>query len=253
MQILITGASGTVGQALIQSIHQRGFSYIPMGRNDLDITNEIELDAFLESKKIDAIMHLAKADVTYTERLIRFAKKKHIPFLFTSSYKVFSGKSVSAPYSEYDRPDATDDFANQKLTLERLVLDLYPEGGFVVRLAWQIGHQPGGFQMLSFIKDQMDKKGVFQVSKHLYLSTMFIEDTCEGLLDIIEKHAPGLYHLEGNDGYSFYDIAYYLKTARNQDWIILDDSKKFSKNDVMDNTKVKVKTLSQYGIIHHPE
>jgi hypothetical protein len=80
---------------------------------------------------------------------------------------------------------------------------------------------------------------------------MFLEDTCESLLDLILHYQPGLYHLEGNDGFSFYDIAYFLKHERGQDWIILDDSKKFAKQDTMDNTKVKVKTLSSYGMKHH--
>jgi dTDP-4-dehydrorhamnose reductase len=251
MQILITGSTGTIGIQLIKTLQELGHSYIGLGRNDCDITNEASVNAFLHGKKVDAIIHLAKADEAYTKMLLTYAKEKRIPFVFTSTYKVFSGKVVEAPYSEYSKPDAVDEFATYKLNLERLVLDFYPENAYVIRLAWQIGQQPGGYNMLSFIKDQMDKKGVFQVSKQLYLSAMFIEDTCESIIDIIQSKLPGLYHLEGNDGYSFYDIAYFLKHERGQDWIILDDSKKFSKNDVMDNSKVKVKTLSQYGMIHH--
>lgn len=251
MQILITGASGTIGLQLVKTLSSLGHQTIGLGRSDVDISSEDAVSEFLNSKHIDCVFHLAKADEAYTTMLLTYAKQKRIPFVFTSTYKVFSGKVVTAPYQEFDRPDAFDDFATYKINLEKLVLDFYPEKAYVIRLAWQIGQQPGGYNMLSFIKDQMDKKGVFQVSKHLYLSAMFIEDTCESMIDIVENYLPGLYHLEGNDGFSFYDIAYFLKHERGQDWIVLDDSKKFSKNDVMENSKVKVKTLSQYQMIHH--
>jgi len=251
MQILITGASGTIGTQLVKTIHNTLHQAVTLGRNDVDITSDKAVKAHLDGLKIDAIIHLAKADLTYTKILLDFAKEKKIPFLFTSSYKVFSGKTALSPYSEFEKPDATDDFALNKIAIEKLVLDTYPEKGYVARLAWQIGDKPGGYQMLSFIKDQMDKKGVFQVSKHLYLSAMFIEDTCETLLDLIFNYPAGVYHVEGNDGFSFYDIAYFLKHERGQDWIILDDSKKFAKQDTMDNSKIKLKTLSQHNIKHH--
>lgn len=251
MQILITGASGTIGTQLVKTIKNASHHAIALGRNDVDITSEPAVYEHLETLKIDAIIHLAKADINYTKVLLNYAKEKKIPFLFTSSYKVFSGKTAQSPYSEFEKPDSTDEFAINKIAIEKLVLDTYPEKGYVARLAWQIGDKPGGYQMLSFIKDQMDKKGVFQVSKHLYLSAMFIEDTCETLLDLIVKYPAGVYHVEGNDGFSFYDIAYYLKHERGQDWIVLDDSKKFAKQDTMDNSKIKLKSLSQYNIKHH--
>jgi len=132
------------------------------------------------------------------------------------------------------------------------VFDVYPDS-YIVRLAWQIGKAPGGYNMLSFIKDQMDKKGIIQASKHLYLSAMFLEDTARAIVELLEGYMPGLYHLESNDDYLFYDIIYYLKHHCGHDWIVLGDKKKFAKNDVMENLKVKVLTFEQLGMIHHTD
>ena len=59
-----------------------------------------------------------------------------------------------------------------------------------------------------------------------------------------------MYHLNQNDGYSFYDVIHYLKHEYQQDWIVLDDAKKFSKNDNMENNKVKVTMFSEMGMTH---
>ena len=252
MRIIVTGASGTVGKELMLTIKKRGHIGIPMGRSDLDITNEDAIHSYLEKHQPDAIIHLAKADDMYTRRLALWANENRKKFMFASSYKVFSGKQLEAPYQVYDKPDGTDEFAQYKIGLEKLIFDVYPES-FIVRLAWQIGKAPGGYNMLSFIKDQMDKKGIVQASKSFYLSAMFLEDTTNAMIDLLEGYLPGLYHLESNDDYSFYDIIYYLKHECGHDWIVLGDKKRFSKNDVMENLKVKVPTFEKLGMKHHTD
>jgi dTDP-4-dehydrorhamnose reductase len=249
MNILVTGASGTIGKKLIEIIQKRNHQPFSFDRNSVDISDEQSVHLYLDKINPDAIMHLAKSDETTTKHLLTWSKKHHTKFVFTSSYKVFSGKLVEAPYQVYDRPDATDDFAIGKITQEDLCFDVYPDS-YVVRLAWQIGDAPGGYNMLSFVKEQMRQRGVMSASKGLYLSLMFLEDTCHALIDLVESYLPGMYHLNQNDGYSFYDVIHFMKHHRGQDWIILDDQKKFSKNDMMENSKVKVKMFSELGMTH---
>ena len=112
------------------------------------------------------------------------------------------------------------------------------------------GKAPGGYNMLSFVQEQMKQRGVISASKGLYLSLMFLDDTCHALIDLVESYLPGMYHLNQNDGYSFYDVIHYLKHEYQQDWIVLDDAKKFSKNDHMENNKVKVRVFSEMGMTH---
>ena len=250
MLIAVTGSSGTIGKELIKTIKNRNHNFLQMNRGDLDINNKNEVINFLNLNKPDAIIHLAKADKNYTRVLLEWSKKNNTKFIFTSTYKVFSGKKLDSPYQVYDRPDGTDEFAQYKIELEDLVFDVYPES-YIARLAWQIGKKPGGYNMLSFIKDQIDKRGIIHASKNLYLSAMFLEDTTNALIDLIESYMPGLYHLESNDGFSFYDIIYFLKHTLGHEWIILGDNKKFSKNDLMENNKIKVTTFTELGMKHH--
>ncbi len=250
MKILVTGASGTIGKRLMNIIHLRNHEGFPFVRSDVDITNEKNVHDYVDKINPDVIMHLAKSDESMTQYLLTWSKKHQKKFVFTSSYKVFSGKQVEAPYQVYDRPDGTDSFALDKIKQEDLCFEINPDNSYVVRLAWQIGDAPGGYNMLSFVQEQMKQRGVMSASKGLYLSLMFLDDTCHALIDLVESYLPGMYHLNQNDGYSFYDVIHYLKHQKGQDWIELDDNKKFSKNDNMENTKVKVKMFSEMGMKH---
>ena len=249
MKILVTGASGTIGKRLIEIIQERHHDGVAFLRSDVDISDEKSMHAYLDRINPDSIMHLAKSDEVMTTHLLTWSKKHQKKFVFTSSYKVFSGKTVEAPYQVYDRPDGTDEFAVGKIKQEDLCFEMYPDS-YVVRLAWQIGKAPGGYNMLSFVSEQMKQRGVMSASKGLYLSLMFLDDTCHALIDLVESYLPGMYHLNQNDGYSFYDVIHYLKHEYQQDWIVLDDAKKFSKNDNMENNKVKVRMFSEMGMIH---
>jgi dTDP-4-dehydrorhamnose reductase len=251
MKILVTGATGTIGRRLMDIIPTRGHESVAFDRQNIHIEVENDVIDFLNRVKPDVIMHLAKSSITFSSFLIKWAKNNHKQFVFTSSYKVFNGTQVSGPYTVYDAPDGNDEFALGKIAHERLIFDEYPENSYVARLAWQIDHQPGGHNLLSFVEEQLKRTPIFQVSKTLYLPFMFLEDTCHALIDLVESYVPGLYHLNQNDGYSFYDVLDYLKTQKGHDWIQIGDQKKFGKNDLIENLKVKTTMFSELGMIHH--
>ena len=144
-----------IGKRLIEIIKERNHDGIAFLRSDVDILNEKSMHTYLDRINPESIMHLAKSDEVMTSHLLTWSKKHHKKFVFTSSYKVFSGKIVEAPYQVYDRPDGTDDFAVGKIKQEDLCFEIYPDS-YVVRLAWQIGKAPGGYNMLSFVQEQMN-------------------------------------------------------------------------------------------------
>lgn len=244
MKIVVTGASGTIGQVMMESIKKSDHEGIAFDRNQVDITNEKAVNKYLKSLNPDIIYHLGKSSLEFTKLLGAWAFENQTTLIFTSSFKVFSGKKVQGPYSIYDKPDGTDQFAKDKIAQEQALFEYYPFT-YVVRLAWQIAEEPKGYNFLSFIKNQMDKRGPFKASHQQYFSFMFIEDTVEYLLRLAFQYPPGLYHLNANEYYSLYDVLMNLKEKYNHSWLSFNDQKKLSKNDTM-KSNIDVKTFSDY-------
>ena len=245
MKIVVTGARGTIGQVLMKAIKKQGNEAIAFDRDAVDITDKEKVEHYLYSLQPDRIYHLAKASLAFTEILGAWAYQNKVKLVFTSSFKVFSGKKVEGPYSIFDEPDGTDAFAQGKIAQEKALFEYYPYT-YVVRLAWQIAKEPTGYNFLTFVKDQVDKRGTYHASKQHLISFMFIEDTTEALLNIPNQYPPGLFHLNANEYYSVYDVVMNLKSLYNLDWIRVDDKKRYAKNDTMESN-VSVKTFSDYG------
>jgi dTDP-4-dehydrorhamnose reductase len=247
MKFLVTGSRGTVGKVLIKTLKEKGYETIALVHDQFDVENNDLLLNYLNKEKPDAIMHLAKGGVNMTKTLASWAYEKRKSYLFTSTYKVFSGKKVEAPFTIYDTPDGSDQLAKYKIELEKVSFEANPNS-YVARLAWQITNDVEDYGILSFLKFQMDRRGEVSVSKNHYLSAMFVEDTCERLVHLIEKKMPGLYHLNASDWFSFYDIVYHIKHEMGHDWINLKEPRTLHKNEMIDNLKVEITPLSLQGV-----
>jgi dTDP-4-dehydrorhamnose reductase len=252
MNIIVTGSRGTIGKVLMKTLKKRKHTAIPLIHDEVDFSDQKVITAFLEKHQPDAIMHLAKSEEAITATLAKWAYENRKSYLYTSSYKVFSGKKVEGPFKVTDTPDGTDELALYKQRLEKVSFENNPNS-YVARLSWQITDDPSGYGILMFLKAQMDKAKKVSVSENMYPSLMFIDETANALIDLVEKYQPGLYHLNQNDWYSFYDIVDYLIHEKGHDWIVLDPPRAIRKIEMLDNQKIKLKPLSEYGIKYHKE
>jgi len=221
MKFLVTGSRGTVGKVLMKTLKEKGYETIALVHDQFDVENSDLLLKYLNKETPDVIMHLAKGGVNMTKTLASWAYEKRKSYLFTSTYKVFSGKKVEAPFTIYDTPDGTDQLAKYKIELEKVSFEANPNS-YVARLAWQI--------------------------------TKDVEDYGDRLVHLIEKKMPGLYHLNASDWFSFYDIVYHIKHEMGHDWINLKEPRTLHKNEMIDNLKVEITPLSSQGVKYqHPK
>jgi dTDP-4-dehydrorhamnose reductase len=116
--VLITGATGTLGQAFARICAHRGLKHVLTSRAELDITDEGSIAAALERHRPWAIINTAgfvrtwEADekfdeclainATGPELLARACQAAGLPFITFSSDLVFDGKA-GRPYVEPDR------------------------------------------------------------------------------------------------------------------------------------------------------
>jgi len=245
MKVLVTGASGTIGQVLMDALKEKSIEAYAFDRTAIDIKKQSEVNKYLNDLKPTVIYHLAKSSLEFTDMLGQWVFDNQAKLIYTSSFKVFSSKNTQGPHSIFDIPDGTDSFAKDKIAQERCLFEYYPYTQ-IVRLAWQISHDAKGHTFLNFVKKQMEKDGEFNASRSHFISFMFIEDTVEHLMKFPTHFPSGLFHLNANEFFSVYDLLKNLKEQYKHDWLKFNDQKKVEKNETM-KSNLEVETFSDKG------
>ncbi len=151
-RLLVTGSSGFLGWTVCQvaketydvygtySTHPVSLPNVSFIKNDL--TDFATVKDLFSQVKPDAILHLAAQskpnfcqvnpqlsqtiNVTATLNLARLCAELRLPFVFTSTDLVFSGKN--APYKESDSVSPINIYGQQKAAAEAQILNIYPQG-----------------------------------------------------------------------------------------------------------------------------
>ncbi|MDO8339829.1 MAG: SDR family oxidoreductase, partial [Candidatus Burarchaeum sp.] len=151
MRLLVVGASGQLGRALVEAALEWDFEVTgtyesrpengpsaPLQHFHLDMTDAKEVEAVFEKAKPDACVLAAaytnvdgcetdpaKADrinVEGTRNVAEACKKRNCLFVFISSDYVFDGKK--GPYSEEDKPNPINHYGKTKLEGEKIAQGL---------------------------------------------------------------------------------------------------------------------------------
>ena len=151
MRILVTGREGQVARSLIECGSRAGHDIVPLGRPELDLTNESgAIIAAIEGQRPDVVVSAAaytavdKAE-SEPDRVFatnergagagaRAARLLDVPLVHLSTDYVFDGSQAS-PYVEEDSPAPTGVYGASKLAGEKAVLAEHGNSA-ILRTAW---------------------------------------------------------------------------------------------------------------------
>lgn len=174
-RVLVTGASGFIGSALVAALSERGWAVRAAARRRLsfadacivgDLGPDTDWRAALDD--VDAVVHLAgPAHASYSaaelERAIvqgaaKFAAQARAAgvsrFVFVSSIKAVAAHVSGRSLSETDAPNPQDRYGRTKLSAEREVLAQAGESALVLRPPLVFGADArGNFRQLLRIAD----------------------------------------------------------------------------------------------------
>ncbi len=223
MKAIITGMNGTVAPVLAAVLQSQGYETTPWNRALVPPEDEAAGLAFLEREKPDWICHLALGSERWAEFLAQYAKEQGLGFLFTSTVMVFSNRP-DGPHRVGDERTSQDDYGRYKIRCEDQIQAVSDEA-IIARIGWQIGRTRGGNNMFEALHQMHEKDEVIRCSTLWTPATSFLEDTCEGLFQLMKRRQGGVYHLDSNasSGLNYFEIVQGLKSLHHTSWVIEPD------------------------------
>ncbi len=140
-------------------------------------------------------------------------------------------------------PEPDDDYGRYKLACEQRVQAAHPEA-LIVRLGWQIGEVPGANHMVDYLDRMFRAQGHIEASVHWYPACSFLADTAPSLIRTMQTCPPGIYHLDGNPGLNFYDIAVGLNHLQGGRWVVNPSERPIQNNQMVD-PRVQVSPITR--------
>jgi dTDP-4-dehydrorhamnose reductase len=234
-KVLVSGLAGTVGRALKARLDRDSITVIGWDRSAIPIDRYRAMDAFVAEVAPDVLIHLAIAssptgraneswlvNYEWPSELAWICRQRDIRFVHASTAMVFSG-SAKGPFTLDSIPDATEGYGREKRMAEARVFHQNPNAT-VVRLGWQIGDrpgQPGTNNMIDFFDRKTREHGHVPASSRWFPACSFLADTADAIVRLLPA-APGLYQLDGNERWTFLEIARALAAHHGGRWTVVE-------------------------------
>ena len=213
-----------MGAALNAQLLAEHHTVVGWDRTAVPLDDLVATDQFLQATRPDVLFHLAIAsqstgkanegwlvNVEWPSQLARLCQRHNIRFIFTSSVMVYTNDAVG-PFTPETQPDAHDGYGFDKLIAEQQVRAANPDA-IIARLGWQIGDALGSNNMIDFLA----KQDVVRASEKWLPACSFLADTAVALQALATAN-PGLYLLDSNDRWNFYEIATALNALHGNQW-----------------------------------
>jgi nucleoside-diphosphate-sugar epimerase len=225
-RILITGAGGFIGTALVKSLkNELGIEVIPHYREDGDLINYDNLVQY-QDEKFDSIVHLASDtfvprswdeprmffsnNITYTLNLLELSRLTNARFLYLSSY--LYGKPDSFPTSETAQIKTPNPYSASKYLSEQLIIKYSNLFGFPYTIVRPFNlYGPG--QKKNFFIPEMIMKVLSNTSDNVEVfdlepkrDYLYISDFIELMVCMIKKPVNGIFNAGYGRSYSVKEV-----------------------------------------------
>lgn len=226
MKILLTGACGMLGSAILAKNHGQ-HKIVPTTHNHnysnfvyLDITDFESVEQVIYKHDVECVIHLAAITnvdfcqthphqailVNYlaTKNIAKVCRNNNIPLIFMSSGAVFSG-SKHSPYKENDYRHPINIYGQSKKLAEDYVRHLVKY--CIIRTGWLIGGHDKDHKFVSLMLRQINKgnKNLVAIS-NIFGSPTITYDLAGVIFQIVNHRIFGTYHVANSGLASRYDI-----------------------------------------------
>jgi dTDP-4-dehydrorhamnose reductase len=218
--LIITGATGTLGQAFARLCEERGLAYRLFSRQEMDIADAESVGKALDEFEPWAVVNAAgyvrvddaererekcfRENVTGAETLAKACAERNLKFLTFSSDLVFDG-SRATPYLESDETAPLNVYGESKAEAERGVLAALP-GALVVRTSaffspWD------EYNFVHAALRELRAGREFTAIKDVFISPTYVPDLVHASLDLLIDDEQGVWHLANEGAVTWAELA----------------------------------------------
>lgn len=224
MKIVVTGASGFLGRALMQDLAHKGIDAVGVSRQPC--RGCIQVGSYNEAPGGDVLVHLAEAsDRAYAQAnsplyeqrsmatLGALQRKGFARVVYASSAVLYGDQEQSLRRGS-DPVYAKDAYSRLKLASEQAVLD---RGGIVARLVNLYGPGMSESNVLSNILGQIRQDGPVRVLDATPVRDfLWIDDAARAMALMATGESPGVFNIGSGKGVSIRELAKLVLEAAGQ-------------------------------------
>lgn len=236
-RILVTGANGLLGQALVRILSaNQNYDVLATGRDSvsrspdvsggyisLDITRHEDVKQIFTDFTPDVVVNCAAmthvdqcelnkkecwdVNVNAVENLVRICRLHSTRLIHVSTDFIFDGSS--GPYRETDRPNPVNYYGKSKIASENAVRAL-PDGLWtIVRTVLVYGHayNLSRSNIALWVMDSLAAGQDINVVTDQVRSPTYVDDLASGIERTIRYDKTGVFHISGREQLSVYDFA----------------------------------------------
>jgi dTDP-4-dehydrorhamnose reductase len=218
MKLLVTGAGGLLGRAVLSEAGGRGYDVVALDHARLDVTDEAAVGAAVSDARADAVVHCAaytavdRAEAEPqaalavnrdgTRHVAAAAAEAGAVLLYVSTDYVFDGRK-GTPYRPDDPTGPLSAYGSTKLEGERAAARHASEH-LVARTSWLYGEDNG---FVPAILRRAEAGEPLRVVDDQRGRPTWAPQAATALLDLLEQGARGVWHVAGGGECTWLELA----------------------------------------------